>query len=84
MAKDLSDPGFGRRPGSLLRARPWPFHPLLVGAYFVLFLYSVNLEWAFVTGTSQYTGHAQGLAQGRRTGAAQEPYADGITGAQVA
>ena len=44
MAKDQRGPGLGRRPGSLLRARPWPFHPLLAGAYFVLFLYSVNLE----------------------------------------
>ncbi len=25
------------------RARPWPFHPVLFAAYFVLFLYSVNL-----------------------------------------
>ncbi len=27
-----------------LGARPWPFHPILFAAYFVLFLYSVNLE----------------------------------------
>jgi hypothetical protein len=29
-----------------LNARPWPFHPVLLAAYFVLFLYSVNLEEA--------------------------------------
>ncbi len=27
-----------------LRDRPWPFHPVLFAAYFVLFLYSVNLD----------------------------------------
>ena len=26
------------------RDRPWPFHPVLFAAYFVLFLYSVNLD----------------------------------------
>src|SRR5687768_9129518 len=35
----LADRGRG-----VLRARPWPFHPVLFAAYFVLFLYSVNLE----------------------------------------
>ena len=29
---------------AVLRARPWPFHPVLFAAYFVLFLYSVNLD----------------------------------------
>jgi hypothetical protein len=29
---------------TVLRDRPWPFHPLLFAAYFVLFLYSVNLD----------------------------------------
>ena len=29
-----------------LRDRPWPFHPILFAAYFVLFLYSVNLDEA--------------------------------------
>ena len=29
---------------AILRARPWPFHPVLFASYFVLFLYSVNLE----------------------------------------
>ncbi|HTE66945.1 MAG TPA: hypothetical protein VK736_11910, partial [Candidatus Binatia bacterium] len=28
----------------VLRARPWPFHPILFTAFFVLFLYSANLE----------------------------------------
>ena len=31
---------------SLASERPWPFYPLLVGAYFVFFLYSVNLDEA--------------------------------------
>lgn len=31
---------------AFLRARPWPFHPILFAAYFVLFLYSVNLDEA--------------------------------------
>ncbi|HET9521486.1 MAG TPA: hypothetical protein VFO73_10605 [Candidatus Limnocylindrales bacterium] len=31
---------------ALVSARPWPFHPVLFAAYFVLFLYSVNLEEA--------------------------------------
>jgi hypothetical protein len=43
MAQGRNDSRLGRRVGSFLRARPWPFYPLLVGAYFVLFLYSVNL-----------------------------------------
>ncbi len=29
---------------TVLRDRPWPFHPVLFAAYFVLFLYSVNLD----------------------------------------
>lgn len=29
---------------AVLRARPWPLHPVLFAVYFVLFLYSVNLE----------------------------------------
>src|SRR5688572_25419570 len=29
---------------AVLRARPLPFHPVLFASYFVLFLYSVNLE----------------------------------------
>ena len=29
---------------TVLRDRPWPFHPLLFATYFVLFLYSVNLD----------------------------------------
>ena len=36
--------GVSRGSASLFHARPWPFYPLLVGSYFVLFLYSVNLE----------------------------------------
>jgi hypothetical protein len=36
--------GVVARTRSLVRERPWPVYPLLVGAYFVLFLYSVNLE----------------------------------------
>ena len=35
-----------RRLRSLASERPWPFYPLLVGAYFVFFLYSVNLDEA--------------------------------------
>lgn len=31
---------------AVLRDRPWPFHPILFAAYFVLFLYSVNLDEA--------------------------------------
>jgi hypothetical protein len=38
--------GVAARARSLMRERPWPVYPLLVGAYFVLFLYSVNLEEA--------------------------------------
>jgi hypothetical protein len=35
--------GVAARVRSLFRERPWPVYPLLIGAYFVLFLYSVNL-----------------------------------------
>jgi hypothetical protein len=31
---------------SIATDRPWPFHPILLAAYFVLFLYSVNLDEA--------------------------------------
>lgn len=31
---------------TVFRERPWPFHPILFAAYFVLFLYSVNLDEA--------------------------------------
>jgi hypothetical protein len=34
----------GTRIWRRLTARPWPFHPILLAAYFVLFLYSVNLD----------------------------------------
>ncbi len=37
---------FADRLQAILRARPWPFHPVLFAAYFVLFLYSVNLDEA--------------------------------------
>lgn len=36
----------GIRPWNWLSARPWPFHSILLAAYFVLFLYSVNLDEA--------------------------------------
>lgn len=41
-----SEPRRGNRPWQWLSARPWPFHPILLAAYFVLFLYSVNLDEA--------------------------------------
>src|SRR5688500_2557550 len=48
-ANELRTPASGMnrladRLRAVLRARPWPFHPVLFASYFVLFLYSVNLE----------------------------------------